>query len=102
VIGAGDYIGAAIVTRFAGEGFTVFAGRRHGDKLAPLVAEVEARGGQSVGRSVDARRKTRAALEVLGDCARTVPAPVPCEPTSHRDEWPLGRVRTGLRWSEMG
>ncbi len=49
-IGAGDYIGAAIAKRFAAEGFTVFAGRRHGDKLAPLVADVEARGGQVVAR----------------------------------------------------
>ena len=57
VIGAGDYIGAAIATRFAAEGFTVFAGRRHGDKLAPLVADVEARGGQIVARSFDARKE---------------------------------------------
>jgi len=57
VIGAGDYIGAAIATRFAVEGFTVFAGRRHGDKLAPLVADVEARGGQIVARSLDARKE---------------------------------------------
>jgi NAD(P)-dependent dehydrogenase (short-subunit alcohol dehydrogenase family) len=33
VIGAGDFIGAAIAKKFASEGFTVFAGRRHGDKL---------------------------------------------------------------------
>ncbi|MDU0955517.1 MAG: short-chain dehydrogenase, partial [Bradyrhizobium sp.] len=32
VIGAGDYIGAEIVKKFASEGFTVFAGRRNGDK----------------------------------------------------------------------
>ena len=38
VIGAGDYIGAAIAKRFAAEGFTVFAGRRNGEKLAPLAA----------------------------------------------------------------
>ena len=44
VIGAGDYIGAAIAKKFAAEGFTVFAGRRNGDKLAPLVAEIEALG----------------------------------------------------------
>jgi NAD(P)-dependent dehydrogenase (short-subunit alcohol dehydrogenase family) len=44
VIGAGDYIGAAIAKRFASEGFAVFAGRRNGDKLAPLVAAIEARG----------------------------------------------------------
>jgi hypothetical protein len=55
VIGAGDYIGAAIAKKFAAEGFTVFAGRRHGEKLAPLVAEVEAAGGRIVGRQLDAR-----------------------------------------------
>ena len=38
VIGAGDYIGSEIAKKFAAEGFTVFAGRRHGDKLAPLLA----------------------------------------------------------------
>ena len=57
VIGAGDYIGGAIVKKFASEGFTVFAGRRHGDKLARLVAEVEATGGRIVGRSLDARKE---------------------------------------------
>ena len=57
VIGAGDYIGAAIAKRFAAEGFTVFAGRRHGEKLAPLVADVEVWGGQVVARSLDARKE---------------------------------------------
>jgi NAD(P)-dependent dehydrogenase (short-subunit alcohol dehydrogenase family) len=57
VIGAGDYIGAAIAKKFAAEGFVVFAGRRHGEKLAPLVAEVEAGGGRIVGRSLDARKE---------------------------------------------
>ena len=47
VIGAGDYIGAAIAKKFAAEGFTVFAGRRNGEKLAPLVADVEARAAES-------------------------------------------------------
>jgi NAD(P)-dependent dehydrogenase (short-subunit alcohol dehydrogenase family) len=49
VIGAGDFIGAAIVRRFAAEGFAVHAGRRNGDKLAPLL------GGAVTGRSLDAR-----------------------------------------------
>jgi NAD(P)-dependent dehydrogenase (short-subunit alcohol dehydrogenase family) len=57
VIGAGDYIGAAIARKFAAEGFTVFAGRRRGDKLAPMVAEIEAAGGRIVGRSLDARKE---------------------------------------------
>src|SRR3989475_11191986 len=57
VIGAGDYIGAAIAKKFAAEGFTIFAGRRSGDKLAPLVADVEARGGRIFARSLDARKE---------------------------------------------
>jgi hypothetical protein len=57
VIGAGDFIGAAIAKKFAAEGFTVFAGRRNGDKLAPLVTAVEAAGGSIVARSLDARKE---------------------------------------------
>lgn len=49
VIGAGDFIGAAIVRKFAAQGFAVHAGRRNGDKLAPLL------GGTVSGRSLDAR-----------------------------------------------
>ena len=49
VIGAGDHIGAAIVRKFAAEGFAVHAGRRDGDKLASLL------GGTVTGRSLDAR-----------------------------------------------
>ncbi len=49
VIGAGDHIGAAIVCKFAAAGFAVHAGRRNGDKLAPLL------GGAVTGRSLDAR-----------------------------------------------
>lgn len=57
VIGAGDYIGAAIANRFAAEGFTIFAGRRNGEKLAPLVSEIETRGGRIFARSLDARKE---------------------------------------------
>ena len=57
VIGAGDFIGSAIAKKFAAEGFTVFAGRRNGDKLAPLVADIEAAGGKIVARSLDARKE---------------------------------------------
>src|SRR5258707_2865568 len=61
VIGAGDFIGGAIAKKFASEGFTVFAGRRRGEKLAPLVAEVEAAGGRVTGRSLDARKEEEVA-----------------------------------------
>ena len=57
VIGAGDFIGAAIAKRFAAEGFTIFAGRRNADKLAPLVADIEASGGSIVARGLDARKE---------------------------------------------
>jgi NAD(P)-dependent dehydrogenase (short-subunit alcohol dehydrogenase family) len=61
VIGAGDYIGAAIAKKFASEGFTVFAGRRNGEKLEPLKAEIEAAGGKIVTRSLDAREEEQVA-----------------------------------------
>ena len=57
VIGAGDFIGGAIAKKFAAEGFTVFAGRRNGDKLAPLVQDIEARTASIVARSLDARKE---------------------------------------------
>lgn len=61
VIGAGDYIGAAIARRFAREGLLVHAGRRNGEKLAPLVAEIEAAGGRCVGKTLDARQEDQVA-----------------------------------------
>jgi NAD(P)-dependent dehydrogenase (short-subunit alcohol dehydrogenase family) len=57
VVGAGDYIGAAVARRFAREGYHVFAGRRNGEKLAPLMAEIEAAGGTCTGLSLDARQE---------------------------------------------
>ncbi len=57
VIGAGDFIGGEIAKRFAAEGFTVFAGRRHGEKLEPLVKDIEAGGGTAFGYSLDARKE---------------------------------------------
>ncbi len=57
VIGAGDYIGAAIARKFAAEGYAVFAGRRTAEKLAPLKAEIEAAGGVCMARALDARNE---------------------------------------------
>ena len=55
IIGAGDYIGGAIAKRFAREGYLVKVGRRGGDKLKPLIDEIEAEGGRVSGRGLDAR-----------------------------------------------
>ncbi|WP_419912062.1 SDR family oxidoreductase [Hoeflea sp.] len=55
IVGAGDFIGAAIAKRFAAEGFVVCVGRRNEDKLAPLVAEIEAAGGSALAYRLDAR-----------------------------------------------
>ena len=57
VIGAGDFIGSAIAKKFAAEGFSLHVGRRNGDKLAPLVADIENSGGKASGRSLDARKE---------------------------------------------
>jgi hypothetical protein len=75
VIGAGDYIGAAIARKFAAEGFTVFAGRRSGDKLVPLAADIEAHGGRIVARSLDARREDEI-TSFLKDADATAPLEV--------------------------
>ena len=57
IVGAGDFIGAAIARRFAAEGFRVHGGRRQGDKLAELGAEITASGGMFRGHTLDARRE---------------------------------------------
>jgi NAD(P)-dependent dehydrogenase (short-subunit alcohol dehydrogenase family) len=57
VIGAGDFIGAAIARKFAAEGFAVHLGRRNGEKLAPLLADIARAGGKATGRSLDARKE---------------------------------------------
>jgi NAD(P)-dependent dehydrogenase (short-subunit alcohol dehydrogenase family) len=57
LVGAGDYIGTAIAKRFAVEGYLVVAGRRSADKLAPLVAAIEADGGRCIARPLDARNE---------------------------------------------
>ena len=59
IVGAGDYIGAAIARRFAQGGFTVCLGRRNGDKSAALVKEINDAGGSAFAYSLDAREESQ-------------------------------------------
>lgn len=55
IVGAGDFIGAAICRRFAAGGFHVHGGRRQGARLEALGAEIAAAGGRFTGHTLDAR-----------------------------------------------
>ncbi|HAJ75054.1 MAG TPA: short-chain dehydrogenase [Gammaproteobacteria bacterium] len=59
VVGAGDYIGAAIARRFAEGGYTVCLGRRNGEKSEGLVKEITAAGGNAYAYTLDAREETQ-------------------------------------------
>jgi NAD(P)-dependent dehydrogenase (short-subunit alcohol dehydrogenase family) len=61
VIGAGEATGGAIARRFAREGYTACVTRRTADKLAPLVAQIEAAGGRARAFGSDARREEQVA-----------------------------------------
>ena len=75
VIGAGDDIGAEIAKKFAAEGFSIYAGRRNGDKLAPLVKDIEAAGGEIHARSLDARKEEEI-ISFLNDADKHAPLEV--------------------------
>ena len=57
VIGAGDATGGAIARRFAREGYVACVTRRHADKLAPLIAAIEAEGDRARAFGSDARKE---------------------------------------------
>ncbi|MBS0466961.1 MAG: SDR family oxidoreductase [Proteobacteria bacterium] len=57
IIGAGDATGGAIAKRFAREGYIACVTRRSADKLAPLVEEIRAAGGEAHGFGSDARKE---------------------------------------------
>lgn len=59
IVGAGDYIGAAIARRFAKGGFIVCLGRRNGDKSDALVKEINQSGGEAHGYTLDAREESQ-------------------------------------------
>ena len=60
IIGAGDATGGAIARRFAKGGYTACVTRRSADKLAPLIEEIEAAGGEARGFGSDARKEEEA------------------------------------------
>ncbi|MGO4331623.1 SDR family oxidoreductase [Cupriavidus sp. 2TAF22] len=57
VVGAGDATGGAIARRFAREGYIACVTRRNADKLAPLVEQIRAEGGEAHGFACDARKE---------------------------------------------
>jgi NAD(P)-dependent dehydrogenase (short-subunit alcohol dehydrogenase family) len=57
VVGAGDATGGAVARRFAREGYTACVTRRTVDKLAPLIAQIEAAGGIAHSFGSDARKE---------------------------------------------
>jgi len=57
VMGAGDATGGAIAKRFAREGFVACVARRNAEKLQPLVAEIEGKGGRARAFGSDARKE---------------------------------------------
>lgn len=67
VIGAGDATGGAIARRFAREGLVACVTRRSVDKLAPLVAQIEADGGRARAFGSDARKE-----EAMVDLVATI------------------------------
>ena len=72
IVGAGDFIGAAIARKFAAQGYTVFLGRRQGDLLEPVKAQIEAEGGRAFARSLDAREEDQVA-QFMADAEAEAP-----------------------------
>ncbi|MCG8414949.1 MAG: SDR family NAD(P)-dependent oxidoreductase [Pseudomonadales bacterium] len=61
IVGAGDYIGAAIARKFSQGGYTICLGRRNGEKSEGLVQEITSNGGKAHAYSLDAREETQIA-----------------------------------------
>ena len=57
IVGAGDATGGAIARAFAREGYAACVTRRSADKLAPLVAQIQADGGMAHAFGSDARKE---------------------------------------------
>ena len=57
IVGAGDATGGAIARAFAREGYAACVTRRSADKLQPLVAQIQAEGGEAHAFGSDARKE---------------------------------------------
>ncbi len=71
VVGAGDATGGAVARRFAREGFITCVTRRNADKLAPLVAQIEAGGGKARAFGSDARKEEQV-IELIATIERDI------------------------------
>ena len=58
VIGTGDYLGSALATKFAEEGYRIVVTRRRGD-LTKLVSSIKNSGGEAIPFHSDARNETQ-------------------------------------------
>jgi short-subunit dehydrogenase len=74
IVGAGDATGGAIAKRFAKASLIVCATRRSVDKLQPLIAEIQASGGQARGFASDARKEEEV-IQLVDEIEREV-API--------------------------
>ena len=73
VVGAGDSLGSALARRFAREGMKACVVRRNADKLAPLVEQIRAAGGEAHPFGCDARREEQV-VELFAKIERDVGA----------------------------
>lgn len=74
IVGVGMGLGAALCRRFAAGGHPIVMAARNGDKLAPLVDEIQTGGGRAIAASMDAAEP--AAMAKLFDDAEAAFGPV--------------------------
>jgi len=71
IVGAGDFLGAAIAKRFAAEGYFACVTRRRGEGLGALVEAIRNEGGQAEGYYSDARDEDQV-VELVDNIERTI------------------------------
>jgi len=71
IVGAGDFLGAAIAKRFAAEGYFACVTRRRGEGLGALVEAIRNEGGKAEGYYSDARDEDQV-VELVDTIERTI------------------------------